>query len=172
MSRFSTRFQVFLVVFLACSLLGTGCSSDIHATPEALGKAFLEVLTSGDEAGIAQFFPGEEDWESMAKLTKVPEKEYDNFKKDFQRRVSNSQENEGSRFQILQERAKEAGLDLSKAVFVKLESREYDSDEGLKLADVHLFFTVDGDRQIIRLNQIGRLDRGWFLNRIPNWDPS
>jgi len=165
------RFPSLLLALAICCMMSTGCSSNIHESPESLGKAFFEALVANDEAGIGKFFPGQDDWESMAKLREVPEDKYDEFKKDFQRRIEDSEKNEGSRFKVLQERAKEAGLDFSKAELDEVVVTKESMNETPPMANIEIRFQVEGKKQTMKVKNLGRLDKGWFLNRIPNWKP-
>lgn len=162
---------LFLSLIMVLSLKSCGGEKNVNETPEAVGEAFFNVLKDNQPDGLKALFPGSDDWESMAKITMVPEDKIDEFREDFQRRIEMTHTNEVSRFNILLGRASEKGINLKKAKFDEvLMVREW-TEEGLDLASVDVHFSVDGQNHKIFLGNIGKLDRGWFMNRVPNWKP-
>ena len=164
--------SVFLLVALAWVV--SGCSSskvNVNETPESVGERFYELLVSNDSEGLKELFPQAKDWESMAKITMVPENKMDEFKEDFMRRIEMTTTNEVSRFGILQERVKTLGLDLAEAELDEVAKVREWMDEGLNLASVEIRFHIADDKHTIFLGNIGQLERGWFMNRVPNWKP-
>ena len=161
-------------VLLALAWVVSGCSAskvNVNETPESVGERFYELLVSNDSEGMKALFPEAQDWESMAKITMVPQNKLDEFKEDFKRRIEMTTTNEVSRFNILQDRVKELGLNLSEAELDEVVKVREWMDEGLNLASVEIRFHIAEDKHTIFLGNIGQLERGWFMNRVPNWKP-
>ncbi len=159
-----------LVMVLSLKSCGDG-NTNVNESPEAVGKAFFKLLTDNNVEGLKALFPAEEDWESMAKITMVPPDKMDAFKEDFVRRIEMTHTNEVSRFNILQERARERSVNLKEAELGEVVKVREWTEEGLELASVEIRFSVGEDEETIFLGNIGKLDRGWFMNRVPNWKP-
>ncbi len=164
-------FHYLLLVLITVLTLGSCGDKKTNAneSPEAVGEAFFKLLAENNPAGLKALFPGEDDWESMAKITRISPDKIDGFKKDFIHRIRMTHTNEVSRFNILQDRSRDLNLkeaELREVVKV----REW-TKEGLELANVEIRFLLGNDQDTILLGNIGKLDRGWFMNRVPNWKP-
>lgn len=162
---------LFLALVMVLSLKSCGGETNVNESPEAVGEEFFNLLKENKPDGMKALFPAEEDWESMAKITMVPADKMDDFREDFVRRIGMTHTNEVSRFNILQERAAQIGLDLKKAKFDEVVKVREWTEEGLELASVEIKFSLEGENHKIFLGNIGKLDRGWFMNRVPNWKP-
>ncbi len=164
--------SLFLFALLSLGIYGcSGSKANVNATPESVGEQFFQLLVNNNPDGMKELFPGEKDWESMAKITAVPEDKMETFKEDFTRRIEMTQTNEVARFKIIQDRVNERGLDLKQAKLDEVVKVREWVDEGLSLASVEIRFHIGEEQHKIFLGNIGQLERGWFMNRVPNWKP-
>ena len=163
--------RIFAPLFLtALVLLFTSCGGGkyAHSTPEEFGESLVNIIKSGDKAGLKELTPTKNDIVETINGSDIPEEKKQEvlaeFESEWPEMEKEMQRDVFERFDEMQAEIKEEGKDLSKIKYTSTETGEERVREGLTMRDITAHFEYDGEDVEVKIRKAAKMKRGWVMS--------